>query len=470
MIFTEPRFLLFFAAVFAAFWALDSRRAQKLLLLAASYAFYAAWDWRFLSLILASTLIDYTAALRIEARDERRERAPRPRAWLIASLTANLGLLGVFKYFGFFVESAIALGSSLGVAMSRPTLEIVLPVGISFYTFQTMSYTIDVYRRQLEARRSLLDVALFVAFFPQLVAGPIVRARDFLPQLAARVPFASIAVRPLLLLFLAGYFKKACVSDNIASAAVDPFFADPAAFTAASAWLAIALYAVQIYCDFSGYSDMAIASAGLLGFDLGRNFEFPYLARNVREFWQRWHISLSTWLRDYLYISLGGNRGGRLRTLRNLLLTMTLGGLWHGAAWRFVMWGALHGAALGAQRELGRRHGSRRPLLPAPAAILLTFGWTTILWIPFRAVDLESASVILRSTLLFSSPGAGRIDAAWWILFALLAAAHVLAYRGAGRRLGALPAWAFAPAYGAAAALALLFVRMEALPFIYFQF
>jgi len=406
VIFTEPRFLVFFAAVFAAYWSLDSRRAQKLLLLVASYVFYAAWDWRFLSLILVSTLIDYVAARRIDAAGEPAGPARRRRrVWLLTSLTANLGLLGFFKYFGFFVDSAIELGAALGVELSRPALSIVLPVGISFYTFQTMSYTIDVYRGELAARRSLLDVALFVAFFPQLVAGPIVRARNFLPQLGERVPFASIAVRAHLLLFLAGFVKKACVSDSV-STVVDPFFADPVAFTAASAWLAVALYSVQIYCDFSGYSDMAIATAGLLGFDLGRNFEFPYLARNVREFWQRWHISLSTWLRDYLYIPLGGNRGSRLGTARNLLLTMTLGGLWHGAAWRFVLWGGLHGVALGSHREVARRAGAPpRPRLPLAAAVLLTFSWTSLLWIFFRATDLGSAFAILRSVLFFSSPG-----------------------------------------------------------------
>ncbi|HVR29135.1 MAG TPA: MBOAT family protein [Thermoanaerobaculia bacterium] len=469
MIFTEPRFLLFFAVVFTAYWALDSRRAQKVLLLAASYTFYAAWDWRFLSLILASTLIDYTAALRIEAQGERPERDGRRRAWLLLSLAANLGMLGFFKYFGFFVDSALELGAAAGVDLRRPTLEIVLPVGISFYTFQTMSYTIDVYRRVLAPRRSLLDVALFVAFFPQLVAGPIVRAREFLPQLGSRVPFASIAVRPLLLLFLAGFVKKACISDNVATV-VDPFFADPAAFTAASAWLAIVLYSVQIYCDFSGYSDMAIATAGLLGLDLGRNFDFPYLARSVREFWQRWHISLSTWLRDYLYIPLGGNRGRWLRTVRNLFLTMTLGGLWHGAAWRFVLWGALHGAGLAAHREVHRALDRRRPLLGVAPAILLTFVWTTLLWIFFRATDLDSAFTIFESVLLLSSPGSIEIAPVWWGLFAALAAVHVLAYLGLGRRLAELPAWAFGAAYGAAAALTLLFVRIEARPFIYFQF
>jgi alginate O-acetyltransferase complex protein AlgI len=492
MIFTEPRFLLFFVVVFAAYWALESRRAQKMLLLVASYVFYGAWDWRFLSLIVISTLIDYSASLGMEAADRasgrggyhalwrarsrrrgRRGDGDRRRlAWLWLSLVGNLGLLGFFKYFGFFVDSAVDLAAALGVALDRPSLEIVLPVGISFYTFQTMSYTIDVYRRQLAARRSLLDVAVFVAFFPQLVAGPIVRARDFLWQLeAARVPFASIPVRSHLLLFLSGFVKKSCVSDSIAPA-IDPFFADPQSFTAPSAWLAMVLYSIQIYCDFSGYSDIAIAIAGLLGFKLELNFDFPYLARNIREFWRRWHMSLSTWLRDYLYVPLGGNRLGRSITARNILVTMTLGGLWHGASWHFVVWGALHGIALIVHRELERRRGARPPLLPAAPAVLLTFAWTTVLWVLFRATDLDSALDILRMLFVFESPGLDPIDPRWWLVAALLVAAHVLARRGLGQRLARapLPGWAFAAVYGAAAAIVLLFVRIDVQPFIYFQF
>ncbi|HVS16485.1 MAG TPA: MBOAT family O-acyltransferase, partial [Thermoanaerobaculia bacterium] len=334
MIFTELRFLTFFVAVLAVYWALPANRPRKLWLLIMSFAFYAAWDWRFLSLIFFSISVDYLVGrgLGRTARE-----GPR-RALLLASLGANLGLLGFFKYFGFFVEQAIELGALLGLELHRPSLEIVLPVGISFYTFQTLSYSIDVYRRKIEPTRDLLDLALFVAFFPQLVAGPIVRARDFLPQLERARRWAEVRAAPHLTLFLLGFIKKACVSDNVA-ATVDAYFAAPQAYDAAGAWIAVLLYAIQIYCDFSGYSDMAIASAGLLGYDLGPNFQHPYVAASPREFWQRWHISLSTWLRDYLYVPLGGNRHGEPRTHRNLMLTMLLGGLWHGAAWSFVLWG-----------------------------------------------------------------------------------------------------------------------------------
>ena len=475
MIFTEPRFLLFFAVVFAAYWAFDSHRAQKMLLLVASLVFYGAWDWRFLSLIVISTLIDYYASLGMEAADRRASGRGSERlrlAWLWFSLVGNLGLLGFFKYFGFFVDSAVDFAAAFGVELNRPSLEIVLPVGISFYTFQTMSYTIDVYRRELAARPSLLDVGVFVAFFPQLVAGPIVRARDFLWQLeAARVPFSSIPVRAHLLLFLSGFIKKSCVSDSIAPA-IDPFFADPQSFDAPSAWLAMVLYSIQIYCDFSAYSDIAIATAGLLGFKLELNFDFPYLARNVREFWRRWHMSFSTWLRDYLYIPLGGNRLGRSITVRNIMVTMMLGGLWHGAAWHFVVWGALQGVGLIVHRELERRRGARPPLLPEVPAVLLTFAWTTVVWVFFRATDFGSALDILRMLLLFQSPGTQAVDPRWWLLIVLLAGAHVVARRGFGKRVAdaPLPYWAFAAAYGAVAAVVLLFVRIDVQPFIYFQF
>ncbi len=335
----------------------DNRR-RKVLLLLASYAFYAAWDWRFTALIAVSTLADYIAALRIEgAQGRSRER------WLVAALAVNLTLLGFFKYFGFFVDSAVELGELLGVAVRRPALEVILPVGISFFTFQSMSYTLDVHAGRLRATRSLLDVALFVAFFPQLVAGPIVRARHFLPQLAARPRFADVDVRGACALFLLGLFKKVFVADVIGGW-IDPFFAAPEDFAPGSSRVAMPLFAIQIYCDFSGYTDMAIASAGLLGYRLTRNFAHPYFAGDVRDFWRRWHISLSTWLRDYLYIPLGGGRGHLLSVYRNLMITMLLGGLWHGANWTFVVWGGLHGLGLVATREWERNRAGR-PLAAA---------------------------------------------------------------------------------------------------------
>ncbi|HSL81392.1 MAG TPA: MBOAT family O-acyltransferase, partial [Thermoanaerobaculia bacterium] len=365
MLFTEPVFFAFFAAVFAVAWLERSHARRKLWLLAASYLFYAGWDWRFLSLIAVSTLVDFGVGLGLA----RGGRPAARRTLLVASLAVNLGILAVFKYYGFFVESAVGLLSSLGLEPAARVPEIVLPVGISFYTFQTLSYTIDVYRGKLAPVRSLTDFALFVGFFPQLVAGPIVRAADFLPQLESPPRWRDVAFRRHLTLFLVGFVKKACVADNLAPFA-DRVFAAPEVYTALAIWTAVALYAVQIYCDFSGYTDMAIACAGLLGYRLARNFEFPYVASSAADFWRRWHVSLSTWLRDNRYIPLGGSRGSRLATHRNLLLTMLLGGLWHGAAWTFVAWGALHGLALAAHREWRRLVAGRRmPSLPGGRAV-----------------------------------------------------------------------------------------------------
>ena len=474
MLFTELRFLPFFLVAFAVHWLLRSAAWRKAWLLVCSYAFYAAWDWRFLSLIVVSTLVDYVVGLRLG--DERARRRP----WLLLSLAVNLGLLGFFKYFGFFVGSAADLIRFLGFEAHEPTLAIVLPVGISFYTFQTLSYSIDVYRRRLAPTRSLLDLGLFVAFFPQLVAGPIVRAADFLPQLRVPRMLARTDVRAAAMLFLAGFVKKACVSDNLARV-VDHYFASPADFDVLSAWTATLCYAVQIYCDFSGYSDMAIACAALLGYRLCLNFDFPYFARDIADFWRRWHISLSSWLRDYLYIPLGGNRGSRFATYRNLLLTMLLGGLWHGAAWNFVIWGGLHGTALAVHRlwrgwraPAARRDAAGRDR-PHPLvrwlSPLLTFYVVCVGWIFFRAVGFENGWTVLRAFVLFDAPGTDSLGRFTILVVPALALAHWIAYRRLGHGLWrSAPRWAFAFGYGCAVAVAFAFVATNAQPFIYFQF
>jgi len=468
MIFTEFRFLGFFLVAFLVHWGLRGLTARKIWLLICSYVFYAAWDWRFLFLILASTLVDFVAGMRIHDAAE----ASRKRRWLQVSLVANLGLLGVFKYLGFFIDSGVDLLHFMGFEASRPVLGIVLPVGISFYTFQTMSYSLDVYFGRLKPTRSLLDLALFVGFFPQLVAGPIVRASLFLPLLKENRRFSTIPVRYCLVLFFVGFVKKACISDNVV-AVVDPFFRDPGHFSALGAWTGVLMYAVQIYCDFSGYSDMAIACAGLLGYTLPLNFNFPYLAADIREFWRRWHISLSTWLRDYLYIPLGGSRGSKWFTYRNLMLTMLLGGLWHGAGWNFVIWGGLHGLALVVHREWER---SRLPaLVPAPVRFVVgtvgTFWWVCLAWIFFRSATFSEALGICRSFALFDSPGARSFGMGPMYVFAGLVAAHVLgATHMAGRSMEKLPGWAFAAVYGALWPIALAFMNGAVQPFIYFQF
>ena len=300
MVFVEFRFFIFLLIVFCLNWTMKSSRNRKVLLLGASYFFYAIWDWRFLGLIILSTGVDYVAGIKLS---ETRNAMGR-RAWLLLSLGVNLGVLAFFKYCNFFIDSAVGLLNSAGLPFRFESLDIILPVGISFYTFQTLSYTIDIYRGTLQPTRKPLDFALFVAFFPQLVAGPIVRASEFLPQLQNLPRFDKTNGRRALMLFLTGFFKKACIADNVA-VYVDQYFAAPQNFDCVSAWLATLLYSIQIYCDFSGYSDMAIAMAALLGYRLSLNFNFPYFAPNIADFWRRWHISLSSWLRDYLYVPLG---------------------------------------------------------------------------------------------------------------------------------------------------------------------
>ena len=469
MLFTESRFLVFFVIVFLVYWALNKNTPRKHWLLLSSYVFYGSWDWRFLSLIILSTLINYLAGLRMSnpaASTQRRKQ------WLIISLVANLGILGFFKYFNFFAESATEFLGLLGLQANWVTLHIVLPVGISFFTFQAMSYTIDVYRNKLAPQKNLFDLALFIAFFPQLVAGPIVRAADFLPQLAIARSFSQVNVRACLVLFMIGFFKKACVADNLAPL-IDQYFANPELYTVFSAWLAVLCYAIQIYCDFSGYSDMAIACAGLLGYQLCLNFAHPYFAANITDFWRRWHISLSSWLRDYLYIPLGGNRGNQWFTYRNLMLTMLLGGLWHGAAWNFVIWGGLHGLALILHREWSKWLGHLKffGVLFSLIGPLLTFYWVCIAWVFFRASDLATALHVNQAFILFESSGTQTITAQLLGLIIILAIVHWLAYRRVFNDWWQnLSGHTFAVSYGVAAALLMTLLPTGYTPFIYFQF
>jgi D-alanyl-lipoteichoic acid acyltransferase DltB (MBOAT superfamily) len=341
-------------------------------LLAASYWFYAAWDYRFLTLIWISTVVDYVVGLRLAATRTSGSSLPR-RLWLSMSLVTNLGLLGFFKYYGFFVESAADLLNGFGLGVSASTLSIVLPVGISFYTFQTLSYTIDIWRNKLDPTRNLVDFALFVAFFPQLVAH--LNRGD---------------VSAGLYLILVGLVRKVVIADT-AGLIADRYFSDPGAYGTVELIAGVMLYALQIYGDFAGYSNIARGSARLLGFDLMRNFRHPYFAASVTEFWQRWHISLSTWLRDYLYIPLGGNRLGQRRTYINLMATMLLGGLWHGASWNFVVWGGLHGIYLAGHRLVtARRVANGLRVWSRAAGVAATFPLVAVTWLTFRLTDMSA--------------------------------------------------------------------------------
>ncbi len=372
---------------------LRSRDVRKIFLLLASYVFYAAWSPAFVTLIWLSTATDWFAAQAMHATLNRRART----AWLVLSLAVNLGLLGFFKYFYFLNESAaLALGWA-GLGYRPWALEIVLPVGISFYTFQTLSYTIDVYRGRARPWPSALDFALYVTFFPQLVAGPIVRPNDLLPQLAAPPRWSTEEASEGLFLVTLGLLKKVAIGDYLALNLVDRVFDAPTQYSALECYTGVLGYAVQIYCDFSGYTDIAIGAALLLGIRMQLNFNAPYKATEIIDFWRRWHISLSSWLRDYLYISLGGNRRGRARTYFNLMATMLLGGLWHGAGWTFVVWGGLHGWALSVTRMVDESstRGTRLAALLGPAAaagptfglVMCVLSWT-YQWSLFRAFTL----------------------------------------------------------------------------------
>lgn len=472
MIFNSLEFFVFLPLVLAAYYAL-SPRAQNAWLVLASYFFYGWWDWRFLSLLWVSTLIDYVCGRAMERHPRRK------RAWLLASMLSNLGILGCFKYFNFFVDSAAALLAAAGLDPHLPVLRVILPVGISFYTFQTMSYTIDVYRGHLAPTRNLLDFALYVAYFPQLVAGPIERATHLLKQISS----PRIVTRPMVesgcFLILRGLFRKVVIADGVAPL-VNGIFAEPEFYSWMKLSLGAALFAIQIYCDFAGYSDIARGTSRLMGIELMVNFRQPYFSRNITEFWRRWHISLSTWLRDYLYIPLGGNRSGTGATYRNLALTMLLGGLWHGARWNFVIWGGLHGAYLAIHKLWLARRGRPPDIGSAPRftpGMLLkiagTFALVDFAWIFFRCSSLADALGFLHGIFTFQG--------GWQLPVGLLA--QTLFYAGLAiftdlpdyfdNRQEHLLDWPWLARGAAYAAMLFLLVFLRPLddtPFIYFQF
>jgi len=416
MLFNSSTFLVFIL-IFMLLYFNVKNHIKIWLALVASYVFYGFWDWRFLLLIVASTLTDYYVGLRMGATDDAKLR----KRLLWISLSVNLGFLAFFKYFNFFIGSFSALMQSLGMQANDLSLNIILPVGISFYTFQTLSYTLDIYWRRLTPETNLRNFATFVAFFPQLVAGPIIRASHFLPELRRPHRFNWIEFLPGMGQVFVGYFKKVVVADSLAVLA-DRIFDAPEAYSPAMLTLGIVFYAFQIYCDFSGYSDIAIGLARMLGYRFPANFNVPYVSKSFSEFWLRWHISLSSWLRDYLYIPLGGNRKGVTKTYRNLMVTMLLGGLWHGANWTFVFWGLLHGLYLVAQRLLtwvGQRMMWLR-LIPKPirnaVSVVVVFAFTCLAWVFFRSPDFGTAMTILQGVFDVEAMGTTAIRHLFWIL------------------------------------------------------
>ncbi|HVM79107.1 MAG TPA: MBOAT family O-acyltransferase [Stellaceae bacterium] len=471
MLFPTLNFGLFFLVVFFAAWlAARWPELRTWLLIAASYFFYAFWDWRFMALLFASSTLNYLGGKAIH-----RLEAPHARKLaLIATVALNLGVLGVFKYFNFFADSLNALLFALGSERELPYLDVALPVGISFFTFHGISYVADLHRGALMRPAPFAHLMLYISFFPQLVAGPIVRASFFLPQIEARPDTEAIAVTRPFLLIAGGLFKKVVLANYLATDLVDGAFFDPASLGVGDLLLAIYGYALQIYCDFSAYTDIAIGVAALLGFSFPQNFNQPYRAQGLQDFWRRWHISLSTWLRDYLYIfALGGDTGDR-RRYRNLMVTMLLGGLWHGARWTFVTWGALHGLALVLERAIRERFRDRPALGPLAraAATVATFHFVCLTWIFFRAPDFEHAFLYLEGFTRLSAPVTLANPFILLLVFGTLAAQFLPADRV--ERLEALLARAPMVFQGALLGLAIVaidsFGPAGVAPFIYFQF
>lgn len=400
MSFNSLIFLVFFPSVYVLYVLLRRNfKAQNSLLLIASYVFYGSWDWRFLSLLAFVTLLNYISAQVIHRLQEPLAR----RQVFVVAVCINLFVLGIFKYLNFFGDSFAQLLQMAGVEANYVTLHIVLPVGISFYIFQALGYLIDVYRRQIQPSSNLVEFALYVSFFPQLVAGPIERAKNLLPQITSPRRITTDQVNLGMYLILWGFFKKVVIADNLAQIA-DPVFGNYLSYHGVDIVIGVLAFTLQIYCDFSGYSDVARGLAKLLGIELMVNFRLPYFAVSPRDFWRRWHISLSTWLRDYLYIPLGGNRRGALITSRNLGATMLLCGLWHGAGWNFILWGAYHWAVLSASHLAGWAisKGYRPTRMKVFFCILLMFGINFVGWIIFRSASVEQIVYML-----------GHIGPAW---------------------------------------------------------
>jgi alginate O-acetyltransferase complex protein AlgI len=467
MLFHSAEFFLLFSVTFVGFWLIRQHRLRMLWLLAASFGFYGSWNPWLLFVVVFSAAFDFLIAQRIEAAPEPKRR----RFLLIISVAVSLSILGFFKYTNFLLDSAVSTFNFFGFDYRHPAFSIVLPLGISFYTFETISYVVDVYRGRLRAERNFLDYALFIMFFPHLIAGPIVRPRHFLRQVPRPKRFDWNRLELGARLFLLGLIKKAAIADHM-PAIVDPVFASPADFSSEAVWIAVLCYATQIYCDFSGYSDMAIGTAHAFGFKLPQNFNMPYAAANITDFWRRWHISLSTWLRDYLYIPLGGNRYGTAATYRNLLITMLLGGLWHGAGWNFILWGLYHGTLLAAHRALGTQPGRAEGPFKA-VKIAFTFLCVCIGWVLFRAESLNDIGVILhRMVILTAGENFDRAE----IVIALAAWMAVLLGHFAGSYVKINSLVQRLPAPIVATGMAAVFLVVQVLmphrggAFIYFQF
>jgi alginate O-acetyltransferase complex protein AlgI len=475
VLFCSPEFLLFFAVVLVVYWAMPWRQGRVWLLLIASFFFYACWNKRLALLISVSTILDYLLALGMD-----RSASPRWRkALLCASLGANLGLLCYFKYANFFLLSLDEALIAAGAPTWFRTLQVMLPIGISFYTFEAINYTVDVYRRRAPAERNLGHFMLFILFFPHLVAGPIVRARDFLPQIRQPKRWNWYRLHLGLQFVLMGLFKKIVIADRMAWFA-DPVYADPAHYQTGVVWMAMVAYALQVYCDFSGYTDMAIGTAHMLGYKLAQNFDMPFLAVNVGEFWRRWHMSLSSWLRDYLFIPLGGSRGGFWKTNRNLFVTMTVCGLWHGASWTYIGFGAIQGIYMiihrifhGYCRTRPRFDGLLRSAPGTLMRVALTFLTFCLSLVVFRSADFATAGQMFQRLFqpMADLRGSPLPVVGFWLTIAVVVICHLVRHFGLWQRWNwQLPASVLGVSYAAVLMVALVLAPHGGKAFIYFQF
>jgi alginate O-acetyltransferase complex protein AlgI len=476
MTFNSAVFFVFLLAFLPLYFAIRSWPAKKIWLLIGGIVFYGWFNPAYLGLVFLSTTIDFLCVRVISTRSDPRTR----KLALTTSIASNLTILATFKYFNFFAANVIGALQAIGVHVSAPTLSLLLPIGISFYSFEAISYAVDAYKKRTTVARSYLDLLLFITFFPHLVAGPIVRARDFLPQLENRRRITGDAVVQGLQWIIVGYFFKVGVADNLSSS-VDRVFSAPRSASTSEAWLATIFFAIQIFCDFAGYTSIARGLAKIMGFELTPNFDYPYLARGFSDFWRRWHISLSSWLRDYLYIPLGGSRAGRVATYRNLMITMLLGGLWHGAAWTFIAWGALHGAYQVVEHALRGWLRGRPIASPRSKAagfvldvgfILLTFVLVLVAWVFFRASSVTDALVLLRSMLWapawnLTMPAKTMLKDGIWLV--PMAVYYVLGYVKE-RRVGLAPSPVLRGVALGVLAFVTLVCREVSDAFIYFQF
>ncbi len=473
MLFHSLDYFIFLAIAVLGYWLLHSQPMSRLVFLfGASCAFYMAWHPAYIVLILGSAVLDYTAGLRIHRSNNPRVR----KAWLIASLCGNLGLLGVFKYYNFFVQAAGDTAGLLGMDVRLPLLNVLLPVGISFYTFQTLSYSIDIYRRKIEPTRNFFRFAVFVTYFPQLVAGPIVRASEFLPQLSCRLSVSSEQISRGLFWILVGLVKKVAVADYLSVNLVDRVFDNPELFTSSEVVVALYAFTMQIYCDFSGYTDVARGSALLMGIRLPENFDRPYQATNPAEFWRRWHMTLSSWLRDYLYFPLGGSRRGPIRAYFNLWLTMFLIGLWHGASWTFVWYGLLQAGAMvlhrAAYRASKRTKDAVDPWSVRVSKVFFCLQFVVFSRILFRATSVDNA-VDVTSRIFSGTSSVAQVSAGVWALLAVSFIAHYVPRQVIGSMETSfvrLPAPLQAATLATGAAILSMIATSAAVPYIYFQF